>query len=60
MPFKGFLGPSLKMVIPTRILRRRNVYYHRMNEYSRGKVDYLRIFKDFDTRLTNMAIPYIC
>jgi hypothetical protein len=37
VPFKGFLGPSWKMAIPTRILHRLDVYYHRYAEYSSGK-----------------------
>ena len=36
MPFKGFLGPSWKMGTLTRILRRQNVYYHRIHEYTSG------------------------
>ena len=34
MPFIGFLGPTWKIATPTRILHRRNVYYHIINEYS--------------------------
>ena len=46
MPFKGFLGPSWKMVTPTRILRRHRVYYHTFDEYTSiiSKIEYFFAF----------------
>ncbi len=63
MPFIGFLGPTWKPVILTRILHRQDVYYHRIIEYTSifSYFAYSFIFgKTLHRRIHSGAVAQIC